>query len=112
MPSSEPLHLAGIHCQHEDVIERIHASELRLSQLEVEAQELRGEVKRLVAWVREDSRRSAWFYAAEADLRDLVATSRWATLTKRFLAWFTGAATGFLLFWEAAERWLKEHLHG
>ena len=102
----------GSHCPHADVIERIHASELRLAQLEDQARDLRAEVKRLVAWVREDSRRSAWLYDAEADLRDLVATNRWATLTRRFLAWFAGAATGFLVFWEAAERWLREHWHG
>ena len=112
MPNSEPLHLAGIHCQHEDVIERIHAGEVRLSQVEAEVQDLRREVTRLIAWVREDSRRSAWVFSAEADLRDLVETNRWATLTRRFLAWFTGAATGFLLFWEAAERWLRGHWHG
>lgn len=102
----------GSHCPHADVIERIHASELRLAQLEDQARDLRAEVKRLVAWVREDSRRSAWLYDAEADLREVVATSRWATFTQRFVVWLIGAATGFLLFWEAAERWFKEHFHG
>ena len=112
MLSSEHEWHEGIHCHHADVIERIHAGEVRLSQLEAEAQELRDEVRRLVAWVREDSRRSAWLYDAEADLREVVETSRWATFTKRFLPWLFGLATGFLLFWEAAERWFKEHLHG
>ena len=112
MLSSEHERHAGIHCHHADVVERIHEGEVRLKQLEAAAQDLRHELNRLIAWVQEDSRRSAWFYAAEADLRHLVDTNRWATLTRRFLAWFTGAATGFLLFWEAAERWIKEHLHG
>ena len=111
MHNSELVHHDGIHCQHAEVIERIHEGEVRLQQLEAEARDLRHELNRLIAWVREDSRRSAWLYDAEADLRDLVATNRWATLTRRFLAWFTGAATGFLLFWEAAERWLKGHWH-
>ncbi len=112
MLSSEHAWHAGIHCQHAEVVERIHAGEVRLSQLETEAQELRDEVRRLVAWVREDSRRSAWFYDVEADLRLLVDSSRWATLTRRLLAWLGGAVTGFLVFWEAAERWLRGHFYG
>lgn len=112
MLTSEHVHLEPIHCHHADVIERIHASEVRLQQLENDLAEARHEVNRLVAWVREDSRRSSWFYDAEPDLRTLVESTRWANVTRRLIAWVIGAAAGFLMLWEAAEHWLKEHFHG
>jgi len=111
MLNSEPPH-PPLHCQHAEVIERIHAGEVRLAQLESEVQGLRAEVSRLVVWVREHSRRGAWLYAAEAELKAMVESSHWLSLTKRLLAWLGGAAAGFLVFWETAERWLRGHLHG
>lgn len=75
-----------------------------------EIADLKEAVDQFCQWMHDDSKKSAWFYQAEPDLRYIVETSRWMTTTKRVLAWIGGGLVGTILVWNAVEIWIREHL--
>ena len=77
---------------------------------EHEIADLKEEIERFCAWMQNDAQKSAWFYQAEADLRQLVESTRWVRTTKRIIAWIAGAAVGIIMAWNAVEIWVREHL--
>ena len=77
---------------------------------EHEIADLKEEIERFCAWMQNDAQKSAWFYQAEADLRQLVESTRWVRTTKQIIAWIAGAAVGIIMAWNAAVVWVKENL--
>ena len=75
-----------------------------------EIKDLKEEVANFCAWMQEDGRKSAWFYSAEADLRQLVESTRWVRTTKRIVVWTVGAAVGTIMAWNAVGVWIRENL--
>lgn len=77
---------------------------------EHEISDLKEELANFCSWMQEDSKKSAWFYTAEADLRQLVESTRWVRMTQRIIVWVVGAAVGTIMAWNAAAVWIKENL--
>lgn len=77
---------------------------------EHEIQDLKDEISRFCKWVEQDAVKSAWFYTARDDLQQLVESARWIKVTKRLVAWGTGALVGAIMAWNAAEVWIREHM--
>jgi phosphate uptake regulator len=77
---------------------------------EHEIRDLKEELASFCAWMQDDSKKSAWFYEAEADLRQMVESTRWVRTTKRIVVWLVGAAVGTIMAWNAAAVWIKENL--
>ena len=77
---------------------------------EHEIKDLKEELANFCAWMKEDSKKSAWFYGAEADLRQLVESNRWIKMTQRIVVWVIGTTTGIIMAWNAAAVWIKENL--
>ena len=77
---------------------------------EHEIKDLKEELANFCAWMQEDSKKSAWFYGAEADLRQLVESTRWMKTTQRIVIWVIGTAAGIIMAWNAAAVWIKENL--
>jgi hypothetical protein len=75
-----------------------------------EIADIKEEIDKFCAWMLNDSVKSAWYYSAEADLRQLVETNRWLSTTKRVLAWIGGGLVGTIMVWNAVEIWVREHL--
>jgi hypothetical protein len=69
---------------------------------EHEIKDLKEEIANFCAWMQNDAQKSAWFYSAESDLRQLVESTRWIRTTKRVIAWIVGAAIGTIMAWNAA----------
>ena len=106
---------------HIDAMAHLRQLELQLAALsrelgdtrvhnEHEIADLKEEIERFCAWMQNDAQKSAWFYQAEADLRQLVESTRWVRTTKRIIAWIAGAAVGIIMAWNAVEIWVREHL--
>jgi hypothetical protein len=91
-------------------LDRFHSLDLRLTQLSQQVQDLELHCKDMHAWRENDSARSAWYYAVESELRELVEATRWAKTSRRVVGWSIGAAAGALLFWQQVAIWLREHL--
>jgi hypothetical protein len=75
-----------------------------------EIKDLKEEIANFCAWMQNDAQKSAWFYAAEADLRQLVESTRWIRTTKRIVVWTVGAVVGTIMAWNAAVVWVRENL--
>jgi hypothetical protein len=84
--------------------------ELRLARMDQQVKDLELHCHDMNAWRESDMARSAWYYAVESELRELVEATRWAKTSRRVVGWSIGAATGALLFWQQIAIWLKEHL--
>jgi hypothetical protein len=106
---------------HADAMAHLRQLELQLASLsrelgdtrvhtEHEITDIKEEIDNFCAWMRNDSMKSAWFYQAEEDLRQLVETNRWLSTTKRLLAWIGGTLVGITLVWNAVEIWVRDHL--
>lgn len=108
--SSEPHILQPIRCEYcPGILERIHAVELHVMELQEHRKDLDHELTRLINWVRQDSERSRWFYQAEHDLRDMVESKRWVYMSKKIVAWLAGTLVGAVLTWQHIEEWIKVH---
>lgn len=79
-------------------------------QYEHEFRDLKEELGRFCTWMQDDSKKSAWFYAAESDLRQVVESNRWIKTTQRIVIWVTGTAAGIIMALNAAGVWIKENL--
>ena len=75
-----------------------------------EIADIKEEIDKFCSWMLNDSVKSAWYYSAEADLRQLVETNRWLSTTKRILVWIGGGLVGIIMAWNAVEIWVREHL--
>ena len=106
---------------HADAMAHLRQLELQLASLsrelgdtrvhnEHEIADIKEEIENFCAWMRNDSMKSAWFYQAEEDLRQLVESTRWVKTTKRLVVWTVGAAVGIIMAWNAVEIWVREHL--
>jgi hypothetical protein len=89
---------------------KFHALELRLARMDQQVQDLELHCKDIHSWRENDAARSAWYYAVESELRELVEATRWAKTSRRVVGWSIGAAAGALLFWQQIAIWLKEHM--
>ena len=69
--------------------------------------DLKEEVERLCTWMQNDSARSAWFYNAEPELREVVEGSQWLKNTKRLIVWASGLVAGVIMAWNAVEGWIR-----
>lgn len=72
-----------------------------------EIDDLKEDVDRFCAWMQTDSARSAWFYNAEPELREVVEGSQWLKNTKRLIVWASGLVAGVIMAWNAVEGWMK-----
>ena len=72
-----------------------------------EIDDLKEDVDRFCAWMQTDSARSAWFYGAENELREVVEGSQWVKNTKRLIVWASGLLAGVIMAWNAVEGWMK-----
>ncbi len=106
---------------HADAMAHLRQLELQLARLSRELgdtrvhnaheiADIKEEIGKFCEWMQNDSAKSAWYYSAEADLRQLVETNRWLSTTKRVLAWIGGGLVGTILVWNAVEIWIREHL--
>lgn len=77
---------------------------------EHEISDIKEEIGRFCQWMQNDAQKSAWFYQAEDDLRQLVESTRWVRTTKRIIAWVAGALIGIIMAWNAGAVWIKENL--
>jgi hypothetical protein len=84
--------------------------ELRLALMDQQVQDLEMHCHEMNSWREKDAARSAWYYAVESELRELVEATRWAKTSRRVVGWSIGAAAGALLFWQQVAIWLREHL--
>lgn len=90
-------------CQrHEGVVERVHAIEIKLNEIESGYREL----EKLSDWKHEHHARAQWFYDHEGDLRQIVEMARWTLMARNVLAWLTGLVVAI----GASLVWLKENL--
>ena len=106
---------------HLDAMAHLRQLELQIASLsremgdtrvhnEHEIADLKEEIAKFCAWIQNDGQKSAWFYSAEADLRQLVESTRWVRMTKRIIAWIAGALIGIIMAWNAGAVWIKENL--
>ena len=106
---------------HADAMAHLRQLELQLASLSRELgdtrvhnaheiADIKEEIENFCAWMRNDSMKSAWFYQAEEDLRQLVESTRWVKTTKRIVAWIGGGVVGIIMAWNAVEIWVREHL--
>ena len=72
-----------------------------------EIDDLKEEVDRFCTWMQTDSARSAWFYGAENELREVVEGSQWLKNTKKLIVWASGLLAGVIMAWNAVEGWMK-----
>ena len=103
---------------HEDQMAQIRHLETQLVSLaremsdvrthtQHEIDDLKQEVDRFCTWMQNDSARSAWFYGAENELREVVEGSQWLKNTKRLIVWASGLLAGVIMAWNAVEGWMK-----
>ena len=103
---------------HEDQMAQIRHLETQLVSLaremsdvrthtQHEIDDLKEEVDRFCTWMQTDSARSAWFYGAENELREVVEGSLWVKNTKRLIVWASGLLAGVIMAWNAVEAWIK-----
>jgi len=72
-----------------------------------ELDDLKQEVERFCIWMQNDSARSAWFYSAEPELREVVEGSQWLKNTKQLIVWASGLVAGVIMAWNAVEGWIR-----
>jgi hypothetical protein len=89
---------------------KFHALELRLARMDQQMKDLEAHCHDIHAWRETDSAKSAWYYAVETELRELVEATRWAKTSRRVVGWSIGAAAGALLFWQQIGIWIREHM--
>ena len=103
---------------HEDQMAQIRHLETQLVSLaremsdvrmhtQHEIDDLKEEVDRFCTWMQTDSARSAWFYGAENELREVVEGSQWLKNTKKLIVWVSGLLAGVIMTWNAVEAWIK-----
>ena len=103
---------------HDDQMAKIRSLEMQLISLaremsdvrthtQHEIDDLKDEVDRFCIWMQTDSARSAWFYGAENELREVVEGSQWLKNTKKLIVWASGLLAGVIMAWNAVEGWMK-----
>ena len=103
---------------HEDQMAQIRSLEMQMISLaremsdvrthtQHEIDDLKQEVERFCIWMQNDSARSAWFYGAENELREVVEGSQWLKNTKKLIVWASGLLAGVIMAWNAVEGWMK-----
>lgn len=103
---------------HDDQMAKIRSLEMQLISLaremsdvrthtQHELDDLKEEVERFCAWMQNDSARSAWFYSAEPELREVVEGSQWLKNTKRLIVWASGLLAGIIMAWNAVDGWIR-----
>ena len=103
---------------HEDQMAQIRSLEMQMISLaremsdvrthtQHEIDDLKQEVERFCIWMQNDSARSAWFYGAENELREVVEGSQWLKNTKKLIVWASGLVAGVIMAWNAVEGWMK-----
>jgi len=103
---------------HDDQMAKIRSLEMQLISLaremsdvrthtQHELDDLKEEVERFCAWMQNDSARSAWFYGAELELREVVESNQWIKNTKRLIVWASGLVAGVIMAWNAVVGWLR-----
>ena len=106
---------------HADALARFRQLELQLASLsrelrddrahnEHEITDIKEEIENFCQWMQDDSQKSAWFYQAEEDLKQLVESTRWVRTTKRLLAWIGGVVVGSIMAWNSITIWIRENL--
>jgi len=68
--------------------------------------DLKEKVERLCTWMQNHSARSAWFYNAEPELREVVEGSQWLKNTKQLIVWASGLVAGVIMAWNAVDGWI------
>ena len=84
------------------MVDRLHAAELKLSELERGYREL----DKLILWKQEHVLKAQWFYDHESEIRQLVGMARWTLMARKIFAWLAGALVAIATFMV----WLKEHV--
>ena len=103
---------------HDDQMAKIRSLEMQLISLaremsdvrthtQHEIDDLKEEVDRFCTWMQTYSARSAWFYGAENELREVVEGSQWLKNTKKLIVWASGLLAGVIMAWNAVEGWMK-----
>lgn len=101
----EFLHrLAG---QHGELSRELSASK---SHLEHEIEDLKDEVENFCKWMQAETKRSAWFYQAQPQIKQLVDSAIWVKTTRKFLAWIVGAILGTIMAISTVEIFVRDHL--
>ena len=96
-------HRRGPTCyRHDAMVERMAAVEAKVAELQQAAQH----VHAIEQWQREHMTQSRWFYENEASIKQLVAASRWAVMTRSVAAWLIGIVVSVV----ATLGWLRENI--
>lgn len=106
---------------HVEAMARVRQLELQLAMLsrelgdtrihsEHEIKDIKEELAQFCQWMQDDSVKSAWFYQAEADLKQLVESNQWLKTTKRLVVWLVGVVVGTTMAWNAVAIWIRENL--
>lgn len=107
--------------EHADVMEYLHrlagqhgelSRELgdTKARLEHEIEDLKDEVEQFCQWMQADTKRSAWFYHAQPEIKQLVDSALWVKTTRKIVAWIMGAVLGTILAISTIEVFIREHL--
>ena len=103
---------------HDDQMAKIRSLEMQMISLaremsdvrthtQHEIDDLKEDVDRFCTWMKTYSARSAWFYNAEPELREVVEGSQWLKNTKRLIVWASGLVAGVIMAWNAVEGWIR-----
>lgn len=107
--------------EHADVMEFLHrlagqhgelSREMSASRthLEHEIEDLKDEVDNFCKWMQADTKRSAWFYQAEREIRQIVESARWVKTTRKIVVWLMGTVLGTLMAISTIEIFLRDHM--
>ena len=88
--------------RHDAMVERMAAVEQQIAEL----QRLVSRVQAVEQWQHEDAMRSQWFYSNTTDIKQVVAASKWAIMTRSIVAWMIGIIVSVV----ATLSWLRDHV--
>ena len=101
----EFLHrLAG---QHGELAREVAASRVHL---EHEIEDLKDEVEQFCKWMQADSKRSAWFYQAQPQIKQIVDSALWVKATQKLIAWIVGVLLGTIMAISTIEVFIRDHM--
>jgi hypothetical protein len=96
--------------RHDELMQHLHNLEMELATARHEIRDLKEEAEEFCTWMREDSEKSAWYYANREELVALVESAKWIKTFRRAVAWLIGAAAGVVMAAQQLEVWWREHV--
>jgi hypothetical protein len=86
-------------CQDRELVARMYSMERELHVMRIHVDTLNQKMSVLSAWAEADRVKSAWFYDNQTDIKSLIESKRWASITRHVVAWVMGAILSAVVFW-------------